>query len=120
MELNIGEEFSKDPAGRYYSDGPASGEQFREEVLKPRLQQLEGKEKLVIVLDDDVDSYGSSFLSEGFAAMVKFGYVEAEELLEKLEFRHSDPDFAFFASRITEYISDAEFNSERYKPSRKN
>ncbi len=32
--LKIDSDFSEDPAGRYYSDGKGSGEEFREEFFK--------------------------------------------------------------------------------------
>jgi hypothetical protein len=114
VELNIGKEFSQDPTGRFYSDGTASGEHFREDVLKPKLSELADGEKLTIVLDYGVDSYGSSFLSEGFAGMVKFGYITAANLLDKLDFEFSDPDYEFFENRIREYIRAAKYGSKQY------
>ncbi|WP_141226321.1 DUF4325 domain-containing protein [Photobacterium sanguinicancri] len=73
--LNIGTDFSLTPAGRFYSDGSGSGEEFREECLRVKLLALNNNEKLTIILDDGVDGYGSSFLVEGFAGMVKYGYT---------------------------------------------
>lgn len=70
---------------------------------------------MIIVLDDGVETYGSSFLSEGFGGMVKHGYCKAQDLLEKLEFRYEDPDFKFYESKIKQYISDTKYNSKEYK-----
>jgi len=118
MELNIGADFSLDPAGRYYADGPASGEQFRELVLKPLLEKLGKSEKLLITLDDGVESYGSSFISEGFGGIVKYGYMSSEELLSRLEFIYSDEDYEFFEGRIREIVSEAKFGSKEYLSSK--
>jgi len=114
-KINIGKQFSPDPSGRFYTDGLASGEKFREEYLKIALDDLKGDEKLEIILDDGVDGYGSSFLSEGFAGLVKYGYIESQELLRKLKFSYNDPDFKFFEDRIKEYISESIYNSHQYK-----
>ena len=117
-KLNIGKEFSKDPAGRYYTDGDGSGEEFREKFLLPHLRTLEKNEILEIILDDEVEGYGSSFLVEGFAGIVKFGYFQGSELLEKIELKFSDPDFEFYKEKIIQYINEAQFNSKKYSPSK--
>jgi hypothetical protein len=105
IKINIGDDFSHDPSGRFYKDGNASGEKFREELLKPKfLEALRSKSPLIIILDDDVETYGSSFLSEGFGGMVKKGYAQPEDLLNTLQFSYSDPDYKFYENRIREYI----------------
>lgn len=119
MKYIIGKEFSPDPAGRYYSDGDASGEQFREDVLKPLINKLGPNEVLTVNLDEGVEGYGSSFLSEAFGGLVKFGYFEAKFLLERLSFEYSNPDFEFYEKRIKSYISSSKFNSSVYTPTSK-
>lgn len=114
--LDIGEDFSKDPQGRFRSDSNSSGEAFREDVLLPALQNLGAGEKLIIVLDTGVESYGSSFLTEGFAGVVKYGYYQASDVLSRLEFQYSDEDFSFFRDKIIKYCNEAVFNSKRYVP----
>lgn len=114
--LHIATEFSKLPFGRYYADGPNSGERFREEILKVHLAELAPGEKLKIVLDEGVESYGSSFLTEGFAGIVKFGYMESNELINRIELSFTDPDFEFYSRKIKQYINETEFNSVVYHP----
>ena len=114
--LNIGQDFSLDPSGRYRSDGDGSGEAFREDFLKPALESLDKYQILQIILDDGVEGYGSSFLSEGFAGMVKFGYMRSEDLLKKIEIIFSNDDFSFYKSKIEDYIKQATFNSQTYEP----
>jgi hypothetical protein len=116
--LNIGKDFSPDPIGRYRSDGNRSGEAFREDFLKPALKSLESGEKLEIIIDDGVESYGSSFLSEGFAGMVKYGYITSDELLERIKIKYTNDDFDFFENKILEYISKAKYNSKVYEPTK--
>ena len=113
--LNVGAEFSNLPSGRFYSDKTgSSGEQFREELLKVKLSKLKTGQKLTVVLDDQVEGYGSSFLVEAFAGMVKYGYMRKEELLSKLIFSFKDDDFDFFKKRIIQYINEAAYNSKQY------
>jgi STAS-like domain of unknown function (DUF4325) len=112
--INIGKDFSLDPGGRFFTDGPGSGEEFRETVLKPKLQEIGDGQKLKIILDDGVQSYGSSFLTEGFAGIVKYGYMSADELLKKVEFTYQNQDFEFFKNKIISYIIEAKFNSKVY------
>ncbi|PMG39312.1 DUF4325 domain-containing protein [Vibrio breoganii] len=114
--FNIGKQFSDDPQGRFYTDGQGSGEEFREDHLKVELGKLKVNEKLTIILDDEVDGYGSSFLTEGFAGMVKYGYMDKETLLSKLKFSYSDEDFAFYEKKIRQYVNEAKFASDKYVP----
>lgn len=114
--LNIGKDFSVDPSGRFYADSDGSGEAFRERRLKPAIEDLGPDEKLIVIIDDGVEGYGSSFLSEGFAGMVKYGYITAEDLLNTIEIVYSDQDFEFYKDKIIDYIRDAEYNSQAYKP----
>ncbi|PHR52029.1 DUF4325 domain-containing protein [Cycloclasticus sp.] len=113
--LNIGQDFSKDPAGRFRADGEGNnGEEFREDHLKPRIDSLAEDEKLIIIIDDGIEGYGSSFLVEGFAGLVKFGYITAEDLLGKIEIRYENEEFEFYENKIIEYIKQAKFNSKHY------
>lgn len=116
--LNIGVDFSLDPSGRFLTDGDGNGEEFREGYLKPAIQALKPGEKLQIIIDDGVESYGSSFLSEGFAGMVKFGYMSSQDLLEKIEISYTDEDFEFYKNKIITYITNSEFWAEEYEPTK--
>ena len=110
--INVGRDFSPDPAGRYRSDGESSGEAFREDILKPTLEMLREGETLKVVIDDGVEDYGSSFLVEGFAGLVKHGYFDATNLLARIEIVYTDSDFEFYKNKIIGYIKGAKFNSE--------
>ncbi len=114
--INIGQEFSLDPAGRYRTDGGGSGEEFREDVLKGLVLSLKPNEKLTVILDDGVEAYGSSFLVEAFAGLVKYGLIGSKELQEKLVIQYEDPDFEYYKDKIFQYISEASFDSEKYTP----
>jgi hypothetical protein len=79
--LNIAVEFSRYPFGRYRSDGPYSGERFREEFLMPALQRDD--QALKVILDGAV-GMGSSFLEEAFGGLVRAGF-DPNVLLGRIE-----------------------------------
>lgn len=97
--LKISKTFSRYPAGRYYSDGPFSGQKFREEFLRPK---LDSGINLVINLDE-TRGFGSSFLEEAFGGLVRAGY-NPDTLLELLSFETKDESLVL---EIKEYINDA-------------
>lgn len=78
-------EFSRFPAGRYRSDGPASGEEFRESMLAPALRG-----DPVLVLLDGTMGYGSSFLEEAFGGLVRVSGFTRPDLEQRLTLRATD------------------------------
>jgi hypothetical protein len=65
--ISVAKDFSRFPAGRFLSDGPYSGEKFREEFL---VEPIKKGEEVVVDLDG-VAGYGSSFLEEAFGGVVR-------------------------------------------------
>jgi phosphomannomutase len=66
VTINIAEEFAAEPGARTYDDGPKSGQEFFDDLLRPRFAEaLNKKEKLKVILDG-VEGYASSFLNEAF------------------------------------------------------
>jgi len=83
MIINIAKDFSRTPGFRYKSDGPFSGQMFREEKLEPSFENDENRETIKIILDG-VAGYATSFLEEAFGGLArKFGI---DKVLERLEF----------------------------------
>lgn len=78
-------EFTQFPAGRYRTDGPKSGEAFREDLLLPALRQGP-----VRILLDGTMGYGASFLEETFGGLVRAGFT-AKALEENMTLEASDP-----------------------------
>lgn len=89
--INIRENFSRYPAGRYRADGPYNGEKFREEFLIPALSEAIDKGEKVKVELDGVRGYNSSFLEEAFGGLVRSGkFASTRDLSEKFEFVSAD------------------------------
>ncbi|HIF9351548.1 TPA: STAS-like domain-containing protein [Photobacterium damselae] len=116
---NIGKQFDDEPASRYYTDTQnRSAEVFRERVLKPLLID-QYVEPIVFILDDDVEGYGSSFLTESFAGLVKYGYIQAHELQSRFKLAFKNPMFRFYADRIRDFINESIYHYEEYNTSPK-
>lgn len=68
--VDVGNEFSMTPGGRYRSEGAYSGEEFRETYLEPHVTR-----RTAVVVDlDSARGFSTSFLEECFGGLVrKFG-----------------------------------------------
>lgn len=100
QSVSIASSFSKFPAGRYKSDGPYSGEQFRDDVLMPLLRT---NTPVVVTLDGTL-GYGSSFLEEAFGGLVRVHALTPARLRELLTLQTSDRSLEV---EIWKYIEEA-------------
>lgn len=79
--INIARDYARWPVGRYVTDGPYSGERFREEMLFPALKL---HQQVSVELDGTI-GHGSSFLEEAFAGLLRGGCnMSADEVERKL------------------------------------
>ena len=101
--INISNDFSRFPSGRYKTDGKFSGEHFREDYLLPYLK----KHDRVVVDINDVRGYGSSFLEEAFGGLIRNKYFSIKELMDRLEIV-GDEKYSTYINEIWDYIKEAE------------
>lgn len=94
-------DFSPFPAGRYVTDGPYSGQAFRDNVLIPQLTEND----LVQVDLNGAFGFGSSFLEEAFGGLVRVGKFSLKTLKEKLKI--SSEDDPLVTDEIWSYIESA-------------
>jgi hypothetical protein len=73
VTINIANQFSRYPAGRYTVDGPYSGEAFREKFLVPQLRTPDTR---VVIQLDGARGLASSFLEEAFGGLVRAGFPQ--------------------------------------------
>ncbi len=97
--ISIAKDFSPHPAGRYRTDGPFSGEHFREDLLYPALQ---GNARVEVDMDGAL-GYGSSFLDEAFAGLVRAYGLSAKQLRGQLSLKCS---VRLFVDRAWQYIEE--------------
>lgn len=100
--IKISEIFSETLGGRYVTDGPNSGEEFRNKHLMPKFESLKKGEKLLINFDGTY-GYPTSFLEEAFGGLARILGIEA--VLNKLEFK-SDEEPSLI-EEIIGYIKNA-------------
>lgn len=71
MLIRIADEFTKIPGGRHISDGPHSGEEFRQKLLKPAFLKAKKSGKNLTIDLDGGFGYGTSFLDEAFGGLAR-------------------------------------------------
>lgn len=97
--INIANDFSIYPYGRYKSHGDKSGEIFRDTVLLPAVQKFA---KVQIILDG-TRGYGSSFLEEAFGGLIRNLHTPKQAIINKLDFVSTeDPSLI---EEIKEYMN---------------
>jgi hypothetical protein len=107
--ISLANDFSPFPGGRFRSDGPFSGEVFRDDILLPKLREaIDSGEPLILVLDG-VAGLPSSFLEEGFGGILRIApEMTAKNILLNLRFEFQNPLFKRYESMISDYVSRAE------------
>ena len=98
--------FSKEPFGRYESDGPFSGEIFRKTKLLPAIKNIAVGSTDVIEIDiDNIDvDLGSSFLEEAFGGLVRYDNIPRDIIKNHIIIKSQDD---FDKKRIIKYINEA-------------
>lgn len=66
IEINIANDFTREPGARNYSDGPFSGEEFFDKLLKPKYVEAKNSQVKLKIILDGTEGYASSFLNEAF------------------------------------------------------
>ncbi len=100
--ISLAKDFNRDPAGRFLSDGPFSGEKFREELLYPALK--DPKIEKVIVELNGLGGVGSSFWDEAFGGLIRNDQLPLNEIRVKLEIRCED---ASLIKHVWSFINSA-------------
>jgi len=96
--INIAKEFTRYPAGRFRSDGPYSGQRFREDLLVPALRETD----VVEVELDGVAGYGSSFLDEAFGGLIRAHVLSSGDAHKRIKLHASDESLV---NEILSYMS---------------
>ena len=106
MRIKISSDFSKAPGPRYAAEGKHSGQEFREQILYPKvLDALKSGVTLTIELDGTF-GYGTSFLEEAFGGLIRENNLALGDLSSRLEFvSMEEPDLI---TEIMAYMQQAE------------
>ena len=101
--INIAEDFSKYPGGRFREDGKGNGTTFREDILVPAIKS---GDKVEIRLDG-ASGYPSSFLEEVFGGLVRKEKLSPEVIKNKLTYKADEAGFDRYIELIKIYIDKA-------------
>ncbi|MER9295760.1 STAS-like domain-containing protein [Mesorhizobium sp. M0621] len=109
MKIDVANEFYTYPAGRFPEDGAHNGERFREEYLVPRIKQIleSGSSEELTIDIDGVRSFGSSFLEESFAGLIRYGIFPKDVVRRIIRIRCTKPHLFFFRDMIVALIDEA-------------
>lgn len=102
ITINIAKDYTKTPGGRFSSEGPFSGQDFREKILKPKfLEAKANNDDLTVILDGGY-GYATSFLEEAFGGL---GRELNDSRLENIIIISEEEPHLI--KKIKEYITDA-------------
>lgn len=110
--INIADDFSHKPSGRFQSDGRFSGERFRQENLLPAF--IRGDDKVEVYLDDVTRGFDSSFLEESFGGLIR-AHIEYQQIKNRLVIKTVDKDYE---EEIWDYIEEEQDRSKNRSKSR--
>jgi len=100
--ITIATDFAPTPGARHISDGPYSGQLFREQLLQPWFNRNCGDEMLTIILDG-TEGYATSFLEEAFGGLARA--IGVQVCLDRIRFvSHED---GLLIDEIIDYIRHA-------------
>lgn len=101
-------DFTEFPGPRFKKLGPYSGQEFRETVLEPAIE--EAGPDIEIDLDGTF-GYGSSFLEEAFGGLVRRHVITETQAMALSTHIKSEEDPSL-AEEVKEYLLDASEASE--------
>ena len=108
LRINIAREFSPILMVRHKQKDMKSGEEFREEILLPRVRQAV-QERTILQIDfDGLKGINLSFLDESFGGIVRAGEMSAEDLLKILEFIPEKSYYDIYIDKTKNFISEAQ------------
>lgn len=109
--INVATDFSRTPAGRFRTDGPASGERFREDFLKTPLQAGQ----IVEIHLDGAAGYPSSFLEEAFGGLIRHSYVSKDLAKKLIRINAISPEYQRYVRAVWAHIDRATPLKQRSK-----
>ena len=106
--LVVAKEFSPTPGFRTKEEGPFPADEFRDNILYPKLKDaIENNDCLLVDLDGSA-GYGTSFLEEAFGGLIRECKLSYQDIMAHLQLK-SDDDPSYI-DEINGYINDATNN----------
>lgn len=102
--INIANDFSRYPAGRFPEDGSSNGSEFRDKILWPKLEKVIANNDTLKINIDGIRSLGSSFIDEAFVGIIRKYNINKNTLLRYLDIVCTQPELFFFKEAIVSTI----------------
>ena len=94
IKLNIARDFSRCPGARYKTEGDFSGEEFRNQLLLPKLKDAIDTHCHLIVDLDGSAGYSTSFLEEAFGGLIRHDSISYDVITNTIEIiSNEDPSY---------------------------
>ena len=103
FNILVSTEFSETPGPRNREEGDFSGQQFLEEILKPKYEQALKNDEALLVDLDGTYGYATSFLESAFGGLAR--YYEPDDILKRIRFKSNEEPYLIM--EIETYIRDA-------------
>lgn len=105
ITVSIANDFSRIPGARFPQEGDHSGQEFRTQVLLPKLREAIDKKDTLRVILDGTAGLGTSFLEEAFGGLIREDNIPYDKVQSTLELiSEEDEDYI---EEINQYIKDA-------------
>lgn len=105
ITISIAKDFSRIPGARFPEEGDYSGQEFRNNVLLPKLKHaISAHEKLKVILDGTA-GLGTSFLEESFGGLIRIDNISYSDIMNTIVLI-SDEDEDYI-EEINQYLSEA-------------
>lgn len=105
--LDIAEVFSPAPAGRLRADSNSSGERFREEWLRPKIDEAMRQGEELEVQFDGLKGVSTAFMEEAFGGLVRKEGMTFEQLEGILKLSASKTQFSPYIKNAWRYMRAA-------------
>lgn len=103
MIINIVSDYTDTPGARHRSEGPFSGEDFREVLLKPKFMEAKENGEILIINFDGGYGYPTSFLEEAFGGLARiYGSKDVLDIIELIS-----EDEPAIITEVKDYIKHA-------------
>ena len=102
MKIKVSEVYTDTPGGRKKTDGPFSGEEFRERFLEPLFTDRNDTDLIEVDLDG-CEGYATAFLEEVFGGLTRLFGEEAVKARIKI----ISEDEPLLLDEIKRYIANA-------------
>ena len=102
ITISIAKDFSRIPGARFPEEGDYSGQEFRKNILQPKLKEALAIHTTLRVVLDGTAGLGSSFLQESVGGLIRndgFSYEDIQKTIVLI----SDEDEEYI-EEINEYL----------------